>query len=95
MELKNLKVGDVVEVSTYLEVFLAEIFGISDDPTDPYPIKILIPRNAIIGALFRSESNLSPGYISFAQNLDQTKLIQHKLYLISINEIKRLTDQKW
>lgn len=92
MELKDLKIGDIIEVSTNGESFLAEIFGLTNSQ-DPYPVKILMPRNARAGGFYESVDNSD--YAAFSKNVDKTKLMQHKLYLISTREILKITDQRW
>lgn len=91
-----MKIGDVIEykIANY-DLYLAEIVQI--DPKNEMAILALVPRNSKHG--FSELSILEAchrwGFPKPKQNLDRSKLLQHKICPLRPSEVVRITDQRW
>lgn len=88
MNLKDLKVGDIIEAKFCEIHYLAEIIKI--DPGHYFPLVCLVPRDLIYvrDSGWEMDSVLSTGQaLEERQQLPQYKKLQHKFWVLRIHEV--------
>ena len=103
-KIEDLNIGDVVEVKHSclgLPIFIGEIVDIKINSR--YQLIILISRYIKpingIGNLGSFNKNIEDFYNTYNRSLPNNlpiyKLLQHNTILISINEVTKITSEKW